>query len=209
MSASIASGAAGKLRGLARVRSGYALALAPRRSRARQRVLLLILLCCFPAWAGAAAPEMERHVKAAFLYKFPLYVEWPPAVLSPPSFLVIGVVGSDDVARELGAMVTRRLASERSVVVRQLGDTEDPRELHMLFIGARAQAHIERWASRARRRSILLVTESPGALARGAMINFVTEEGRVRFEVSVAAAEKAGLRLGSGLLSVAREVKTE
>lgn len=209
MNASIASGAAGKLRGLARVRGGYAVALAPRPSRARERFSLLILLCCFPALAGAAASELERHVKAAFLYKFPMYVEWPLAALAPHSPLVIGVIGSDDVARELGAMVNRRLVRERSIVVRQLGAADDPRELHMLFVGARAQVDIERWATRARRRSILLVTETPDALARGAMINFVTEEGRVRFEISVTTAVKAGLKLGSGLLVVARKVKTD
>lgn len=206
MSVSSASGAIGRPGGPARVRSGQCCCSSRRAALAAG---LLMLLFGVAAAATVGAQETEHDIKAAFLYKFLTYVDWPAAALAPDSPIVIGVMGSDVLASRLEGIARGRPVRGRSVIVRQIGDGEAEPSVHVLFIGARADTVLERQVAWAARRSVLLVTETQGALRRGAMINFVTEEGRVRFEVSVAAADRAGLKLGSGLLGVAREVKTE
>ena len=78
----------------------------------------------------------------------------------------------------------------------------------MLFIGKTESARLNQLAQSAQPRSILTVTESDGALAHGSVINFVLNDGRVRFEIALDSAEKSGLKLSSRLLAVAQEVRT-
>jgi hypothetical protein len=173
--------------------------------------LLVALLGHVPAWA-APAPQtaLERRVKAAFLYKFAGYVDWPaPAFHGAGDPLVIGVAGDDALADEIERLVQGRRSAGRVVQVRRIEDLAEPGNAHLLFIG-RAQAHrIGEVVQAVRQRPVLLVSESPDALRQGSMINFVIDEGRVRFEVDLDAAQRNGLGLSSRLLTVARTVTTK
>ena len=165
-------------------------------------VLLLALLAPRPLRAEEATPE--HRVKAAFVYKFSEYVEWPPAAFAgADSPLVIGVVGSDALARELERFATGRNVGGRPVHVRRIarGDAWDG--LHVVFLGddARNAAVLQA----ARGRPVLTITEA-AVDARGGMINFVLVDAKVRFDVALPEAEASGLRISSRLLSVARRV---
>lgn len=186
----------------------------PLRTRAFAPLILAVLLAITLAvgWhapAGATRHEstdvLEARVKAAFLYKFAAYVEWPQG-MHTRSPLVIGVVGADDVARELTLLASARPSEGRPVLVRRIGEGEPAGDLHVLFIGRNLIRPLEPLLRRAQQESILAVTESEDAFARGSVINFKLVEGRVRFDVSLVAAEQAGLRLSSRLLAVAHRV---
>jgi hypothetical protein len=167
---------------------------------------LLLLGISASAQAQPAAEVAEPTVKAAFLYKFAAYVEWPPATFTlPEAPFVIGVSGAEDVAAALDAIVPGRTVHDRRVQVKRLRDGESPRGLHMVFVG-RDDAASRALVRSAPAANVLVVTQSERGLEQGASINFVTSEGRVGFEVSLDSAEHAGLKISSRMLTVARRV---
>jgi hypothetical protein len=149
----------------------------------------------------------EIEVKAAFVYKFMGYVEWPRHSLAADAPLVIGVAGAEDIAGELSRIVTARTIQGRSVTVRPINAPAELNGVQVLFIGADAVSRMPRLIEAARERPILIVTDAPDGLEHGAMINFVRVKRRVQFEIAVAPAERAGLTLSSRLLAVALRVK--
>jgi hypothetical protein len=171
--------------------------------------LLVYIAACAP-WNAQAAEDsesLERRVKAAFLYKFAGYVEWPTkSFASPETPVTIGVIGAEPIAMELAQAVTGRTVNDRPVTVKRLKAGESLAGIHVLFVGRAENARLDQLAQSAQPRSILTVTETDGALARGSVINFVLADGRVRFEIALDSAEKSGLKLSSRLLAVAQQV---
>lgn len=169
-------------------------------------LLLVWTVSCFSADAGL----LESRVKAAFLYKFADYVEWPDSVFAQSDTPVtIAVVGADAVAAELGQAVEGRKVDDRTVTVKRLKPGDSLSGVHILFVGSGAAAQTGTLLQAARSQSILTVTESEGALAQGSVINFIVVDRRVRFEISRGSANKNKLRLSSRLLAVAQHVTEE
>lgn len=170
--------------------------------------IALFALALAPGSAHAQRPETsEASVKAAFLYKFGGYVEWSPdAFTSPDASLVIAVLGSDAIAAELAKIVPGRSIDGHPVVVRKLREGESARGAHLLFAGRMDPSRLQPILRAAQKDGVLAVTEMDKGLEMGAVINFVTAEDRVGFEVSLDNAEKCGQRISSRMLTVARRV---
>lgn len=170
-------------------------------------LLALVCLTAVGAQSRADGANLERNVKAAFLYKFLGYVDYPdsvaPGVGEP---LVIGILGADDVAEELGRITVGRNMNGRAVVVRKLRSPEAAGKVHMLFIGEEDSAETEKALAAVRQMPVLTVTESGHNLRQDSVINFRVVDERVRFEVSLDAAERNHLKLSSRLLAVAYKV---
>ncbi len=161
-----------------------------------------------PAVAQTAIAEAsERSVKAAFVFKFTQYVDWPAGAAPVSEPLTIGVVGSAAYVDELTSMTQGRSVGERAVQVRRVADDDPVDDLEVLFIAGDQRGRLRDTLSRARGRPILTVTESEGALSDGSIINFTRMGDRVRFEVSLAEAGASGLRLNSRLLAVAQSIR--
>ena len=180
---------------------------------ARAILALALVVAAAAQWGQAQAADddvtLEQRVKAAFLYQFAGYVEWPPQSFAQAGTPVtIAVLGADSLAAELSQVVTGRTVGGRQVTVKRVKPGESLAGVHILFIGQAESARLAQLAQTPKPRSILTVTESDGALAQGSMINFVLVDRRVRFEVALDAAEKNGLRLSSRLLAVAQQVRT-
>lgn len=190
-------------------------AIAAMRGRLRAcffRFLLVVVVALHGANAACAqeSSAAESQVKAAFLYKFCLYVEWPPtAFADQASPLEIGVAGSPEVAAELDKVVAGRLIDTHPVRVRQIKDKSDLAALHVLFIANAEQARIGQWLVPSPKSALLIVTEVPDGLDNGGIINFTLQGNRVRFDIGLASAERQGLRLSAQLLKVARTVYEE
>lgn len=171
------------------------------------------------AWLAVAGPlaadaqpdgpalAAERSIKAAYLCKFADYVEWPGASGAAGTPLRIGVLGSAAMADELARITAGRTIAERPVQVRRVGPDEPLDGLDVLFVGEREHARLDALLKPASTLPILTVTESAGALADGSIINFTIDRERVRFEVSLPAAERSRLKLSSRLLAVAQRVQ--
>lgn len=159
--------------------------------------------------AQAAGASVERDVKAAFLYKFLGYVEFPAADEGLPASagaFEIGVVGDDALAAELTRLTAGRLVNNRPVLVRVLRPGAALPAIHLLFIGAGESDHAAGLLRAAQQAGVLSVTETENGLQAGSVINFRLIDQRIRFEVSLEAAEKSRLKLSSRLLSVAYAV---
>jgi hypothetical protein len=152
---------------------------------------------------AAAVMVQERSVKAAFLAKFVAYVDIDS--VAPGAPLVIGVVGAGQVGSEL-ARVAAQCCGGRPIAVKMLGLDQPLAGVHMLFIGGAAAERAPRLLRTASEHGVLTVTDFDEGLREGSVINFRLVDERVRFEVSLAAADKAGVKLSSRLLSVAYRV---
>jgi hypothetical protein len=186
--------------------------------RVRPILLLQALVLCIALHAAAAAPGnataqpestgVELAVKAAYLYKFLGYVEWPPAQFPRPDApFVIGVAGNERLASELERITADRRVKDRRIAVRRLRPDEPLTGLHLLYVGegdVARQAHLLKLAQQ---QPILTVTDAGTAAAPG-IINFRVVDNKVRFEVALGTAQRSGLQLSSRLLSVALAVQT-
>jgi hypothetical protein len=193
--------------------SNGAAAGTPNRARALLAIVASSLLLAFACMAAVGAQSgsdeanLERNVKAAFLYKFLGYVDFPEsATPGQGEPLVIGVVGADDVAEELRRITVGRSMNGRAVAVRKLHPGEAPGKVHLLFIGEDDAADTEKALAAVRQMPVLTVTETGRNLRQESVINFRVVDERVRFEVSLDAAEKNNLKLSSRLLAVAYKV---
>jgi hypothetical protein len=169
---------------------------------------------CLAAWllllpTGVALSQetLEASVKAAYLFKFLAYVDWPAAALpNADSPQVIGIMDADDVHAELQRLVAGRQVNGHPLIARKLISGESVEGLHVLYLGRNTKLSSVMPALRGQ--PSLTVTDAPAGLAEGAVLNFVLVQGRVRFEASLPAAERAGLKLSARLLAVAERVLT-
>jgi hypothetical protein len=164
--------------------------------------LLAILVASVSAPSGQVA---EHDVKAAYLYNFTKFVEWPdgvPAAEQPFRLCVVADAATTEA-------VTRTMAGE-SVGGRPAETVvpDSPKSVHdcqILFVGRGSMTRAARLLDAAKGRPILVVGEVPGFAKRGAgAIEFVREQSRLRFEINVAVAKGSGLSISSRLLQVAR-----
>lgn len=163
-------------------------------------------LGALPGSARSAVLPIEHRIKAAFLYKFAGYADWPPgAFAGPDAPLTIAVAGYPRLSRELARLVVGRTSHGRTVTVAR-ADPADLSSVHVLFVARQEADRLQEYLDAIASRPVLVVTEWEGALAQGSMINFVVADGRVRFEISLGEVERSGLTLSSRLLSVAHAV---
>jgi len=170
--------------------------------------LLLAGLSSIPG-AQAQAPS-ERQVKAAFLYNFAKFVEWPPDRFADPQDpLVLCVTGEDPFGTVLDGIVLGKTANGHPLALRRLRREQEARGCQILFVSASERKRLRPLLESLKGTSILTVGESDGFAQQGVMINFILEENRVHFEINVDAAERAGLKISSRLLSLAKVVRGE
>jgi len=158
-----------------------------------------------PAHAqGGSGQALERSVKAAFLYKFLGYADFPASAFADSAAPVtIGVVGSEEMVAELGRVVAGRQVRGRPIVVRTLREG-DAAQVHLLFVAGNDNARAARVLRSTQ--AALPVTECELGLQYGSVINFRIIEERVRFDVSLDSAERNNVKLSSRLLTVANRV---
>lgn len=163
--------------------------------------------------AAVCSAEIERvaqeeQVKAAYLYKFLGFVDWPASAFDgAQSPFVIGISGTDALADELTPMVANRSANGRPIVARKISAGASLAGVHVLFVGRQTPARMASLITAARDLPILIVTDSEEAFAIGGAINFVLVDNKVRFDVSLRANEGNGLKISSRLLGVARRIQ--
>jgi hypothetical protein len=186
---------------------------ATRRMLAGLMLVAALALCVSAQRCHAAAPDpdpatLERSVKAAYLYKFLSYVDWPPSAFAQPvSPYVIAVAGDDEILSELTALAKGRTTNDRQVTVKRLNFGDPVAGVHLLFVGQQETTRQGQWLRQAAMRPILTVTDSDAGLGQGSVINFRQIDGHIRFEVSLPAAERNELKLSSRMLAVALNIR--
>jgi hypothetical protein len=169
--------------------------------------MLLVGGCLGECSAQANTQAVEYQVKAAFLYKFGNYVDWPERAFErPDSPLVVGIVGADTFADALIQLVAGRMVNGHAVTVRKLRRGESVAGLHILFIGRMDEAGLTELLAASKGRAMLTVTEAENTIPPGSMINFVLVDDKVRFDIALPPAEQGNLKISARLLGVARKV---
>ena len=169
----------------------------------------LLLVASAYATAATGSSTNEYQIKAAYLYKFAAYVEWPPSAFEQTnSPIVIGILGADEVATELGNLNAGQRINDREVEVRRLKVGDSLTGIQMLFVGQKESGHLKSLLEPVQAQPVLVVTESANALDAGSVINFLFLDERIRFEISVIHAERSGLKISARLLGVAQKIET-
>jgi uncharacterized protein DUF4154 len=150
---------------------------------------------------------VEYPVKLAFLYNFTKFVEWPPGSYRDAGApLAICIVGRDPFSPEIEGDLRTRIAGSHPVEVLRLKPTDTLRECHMVFIPATEKDQANKIVKDLKGSSTLTVGETEGFAGLGGIINLTVEGNKVHFEVNQLAAQRAGLKISSKLLSLAKIV---
>jgi hypothetical protein len=173
--------------------------------------VLAIVFSCVPAGSSNLFAQMqstrEYEIKAGFLYNFAKFVEWPAIAFSDPKQPVcVCIYGRDPFGHSLeGALLGKSIGS-RPVILGHALQFEDLSGCQIVFVGGSEHTPVTDLAGRLRGRAVLLVGESEGFAASGGAIQFTIEDSRVRFIINPDAADRAGLKISSKLLALARIV---
>ncbi len=149
----------------------------------------------------------EYQVKAAYLFNFLKFVEWPDdAFADSLAPIVIGIVGDDPFGSALPEVVVGKTVQGRDLVIRKYHMGENLRGASILFISASEKKRLPQILASLHGSSALTVADMDGFLDEGGMIQFLSENDRVRFSINVDATSRARLKVSSKLLSLARAV---
>ncbi|HEV8723249.1 MAG TPA: YfiR family protein [Candidatus Binatia bacterium] len=195
--------------GLLTILPGVAAGVGSRARAASRHALQLVALWMAFAFSVATAAEneaLEYAVKAAYLSKFRLYVEWPnTAFPSASTALTLCVAGEDPFGAALDKAVGEERAN-RPIVVRRLKTVGRDSGCHILYIGGSDPARTRQVIDAVRGSSVLTVSDAR-SVDTGTVINFVIKDNRVRFDIDEEAAAQNGLTISSKLLSLALNVR--
>jgi hypothetical protein len=171
--------------------------------------LLLLMAAGVQAQAQGQGAALERQVKAAYLFKFGAFVEWPETSFTrPDSPMLIGVAGSEALAEELDRMVAGRNVNGHPVKIRRVHPGEALADLHILYLdNGLERGAMAAMLTAARGQSLLTVSDAPDALGLGCMINFVVAEEKLRFIIALRYVAPSRLRISARMLAVAHRVQ--
>jgi hypothetical protein len=173
-------------------------------TKVRNLSLLLTALLVLPG-AAAAQTAAEYDVKAAFLYNFTKFVDWPPAAFPDPNSLKVCVLGEDPFGRSLQAVEGEQVGNRKLKVV-QTDSLSKLGGCQVLFISRSEHDRIAQILALVKEAPVLTVGDTKGYVEQGVNINFTLEGSKVRFEINTDTADRAGLRISSKLLQLALRI---
>ena len=170
-------------------------------------MMLSGLLCPGPACVRAETGQAsEYQVKAAYLYHFAKFVEWPADTAGkPPATLTIAVLGKSSIGAALEG-ISGSTVKNRRVVIVSITRVEELKGCDILFVCASERTKLDRIFASVASRPILTVSDIRGFAASGGMIGFVSAHDRIRFEINQWASQRSGLIISAQLLKLATSV---
>jgi len=184
--------------------------LAVRRNRRARAGTLgaILLVCTVTMLAGAEAEASEYQIKAAFLYNFAKFVEWPPETFKDAGTPIhICVLGSSPVRWMLEDTVRNKNVDGRLLTVREVANVSLAANCQILFVSASEQKHLRAILEATKSSELLTVGETDNFAAEGGVVGFIFDHGRIRFDINLQAAQMQRLQISSKLLSLANNVR--
>ena len=170
------------------------------------RCLLVVALAGMAAKAADNRPGPEYEIKAAFLFNFAKFVEWPG--LNESTTFNVCLVGEDPFGGHLESAFLGKSVHNLPVVIRRLGSQfAEARSCQIVFVSTSERRRFKDVLSNLAGASVLTVSDCPSFPAAGGVVNFYLDDNRIRFEISPENAEKGRLRISSQLLRLARLVR--
>ncbi len=192
----------------------------------RRYILVLLIAALFAAGITPCAlandneKSREYEIKAAFLYQFLRFIDWPAEKekrAEEKEEYIIGIIGDDPFGEMIDLVVGEKI-SGKTVVIKRLGkcapmdsdeyeqQLKDIRSCHILFVSRSEKEHAKKINAYAAKHAVLTVADMDDFLKTGGMINFIIYEKRVKFEINETAANKAEITIRSKLLRLAKRV---
>ncbi len=166
-----------------------------------------LLVCSIASAQSEPSEPSEYQVKAAFLFNFTKFVEWPEGSFEDPQApIVVGIIGDDPFGDDLGRFIAGQKVQGRGLVIRRERWGDDLRRCHVLFISASEHERSARILGSLQSAGVLTVSDMEGFAEAGGVIEFVIEQNRVRFIVNLDAATQDRLRVSAKLLALARVI---
>ena len=142
--------------------------------------------------------SQQERFKAVFIFNFTKYIEWSPA--ERQGDFIIAVVGNTPMIKDLDMIARKMKVGNQPIVVRQYRSVEEIERCHLLYIAPDKSNEIMKATLKFASKNTLIVTDKNGLIKQGACINFYSDEGEVKFEVSKNNIEKYGLKVNPTLL---------
>lgn len=176
------------------------------RGRAARAAAALLLLLLAMAEGRAADSARASQIKAAFIFNFAQFTEWPEdAFADKEAPLVIGILGSNTFGDVLEETVRNEVVRGRRLVIERYKQVAEIKTCHILYIGESEENRLETIREALKTKPVLTVTDIENAAARGVIIELMTVQNRIRFRVNLEAAKAANLTLSSKLLRAAEQ----
>lgn len=175
------------------------------------RLIFITAACAtVSSWPNTHAkppPSREYLIKAAFLYKFAKFVDWPAkAFRNDRAPLTICILGKEPFGAALENIKDKKVKG-RKLVIQRLARLEDLKQCHVLFISESEEKRLPKILRAIKGKAILTVSDMKEFARRGGIIDLVTVKKKIRFEINVDAAHTARLKISSKLLKLAKIVK--
>jgi YfiR/HmsC-like len=195
--------------------SGLVVFLAPLKLEKVRRAKITLLALNLAGWvvlspsvlAQQSKPQ-EYQIKAVYLYNFSKFVQWPQTTENKDTFAIC-VLGHDPFGAALDNVLVGEKIEQKAMVAQRITDVQEAAKCQILFIAISESSRAKQILSSLGKNSILTVSDIANFSLIGGMIQFVVQDNKVRFEVNLSAAEKAGLTFSSQLLKVASAVRKD
>lgn len=184
-----------------------------KRSRHALLRATLAVLASIAAMACVCAPVYAQRaqiddVKAAFVFQFANYVQWPDDTFeNDASPIVIGIVGNENMIKALGASVQGKNIGKRSIKVVAVAGDQEAQACHILYIDSSDDKRVDDYLSAVRSKPVLTVSDDDNFTEKGGVISLFEAQSKLRFEINVDEVERAKLTISSKLLSLAQVVR--
>lgn len=167
-----------------------------------------LALITVPSLRAQGSKPTDYQVKAAYLYNFGRFVEWPSKAAAQKDSFTVCVLGQDPFGPALDTTLAGETIGGKHVVAKRIAAPEDSESCQILFLSSAESGRLKKIIEALDKEAILTVSDMPKFSQHGGMIQFVLDGNRIRFEVNLAATQHAGLTLSSELLKVAAAVRT-
>ena len=159
--------------------------------------------------AGDNQGQVEYEVKAAFLFNFAKFVQWPPEAMSNGGSMRLCILGRDPFGSLLESGLSGKAIGEKPIEIGRSSDVRQLEGCQVVFISSSERSQAAAILETLSTRPILTVSEMPGFAELGGMVNFYIDDHRIRFEINPKSAARSGLRISSQLLKLARIVESK
>lgn len=167
----------------------------------KPKLLLLFVIPVALMSFMTSSSQSNFKVYSGFIYHFTKYTQWPASMQSGD--FVIGVIGSEGMNKEMSSLAAQKKVGSRAIKVKSFATASEVERCHILFLPKEKSSDLSAVAAKAKSNNSLLVTESDGAAKNGSIINFIEANGKVRFELNLAAAKAHELKISSDLQRLA------
>ncbi|MEO5988528.1 MAG: YfiR family protein [Candidatus Eisenbacteria bacterium] len=169
--------------------------------------LVLAMSLALGLCPGIVLGASLEATKADMVWNLAKFVQWPERSMPKGrGQLIVTILGEDEFAATLANQLSNRTVNGKPVFVRFAQRVQDVRGSHMVYIAAPEMAHADAILEALKGTPVLTLADAPGFASRGGMVNFSSNDGRVRFEIHMGHTEESGLHISSRLLALARVI---